>query len=94
MSKIPYYGADHRLLNLLSESEAERYAKDGTARAVRSKGTIKRLYYRERERVYGSGASAVIAFSHAANGTTERVKDDRGVVIAPPFIRQHRGIGI
>jgi hypothetical protein len=88
MSKIPYYDpADGRLLNFLSEDAAQQYVADGIAHAVcRRNGRIARLYRRVRERVYLSPA----AVHAAASQTTQRVRDDGGVLIAPPWIRGHR----
>lgn len=85
---IPYYdAADGRLLNMLSESEAQRYAADGTAHAIRSRaGRIVRLYGITRERVFDS-----VAMLHgAASQFTQRVRDEDGVIIAPNPIREHQ----
>ena len=85
---IPYYdSADGRLLNLVRDATAQRYLAGGVARAVRRRnGGIVRLYSVTHERVHVN-AGAIHA---AASQTTQRIRDDGGVLIAPPLMREHR----
>jgi hypothetical protein len=89
--QIPYYGADHNLLAFLSPAKCEQYVLAGTAFAVRDKhGEIRRLYRRERARVYGSAGAAIAGMCGAANSTTQRLRADGGTLISPPWIREHK----
>lgn len=85
---VPYYdSADGRLLNMLSDGEVSRYLANRAARAIRAKsGRVVRLYSIPRERAFDS-----VAMLHAAaSQTTQRMRDDGGVIIAPPCIREHK----
>jgi hypothetical protein len=89
---VPYYDcADNRLLDMLTSVKAERYLVEGIAHAMRSKkGRLLRLYSVTREHVYGSGAEAVRAMNGAASQTTQRIRNEQGVLIAPPTHREHK----
>lgn len=91
MSQISYYDSDQHLLAFLTPAKCEEYLSAGTVRAVRSKnGTIRRLYRLTRERAYGSAGAAITAMHGAASRTTDRLRNDAGSLISPPWIRQHR----
>jgi hypothetical protein len=91
VSQIPYYDSDHTLLGYLNEAKCAKYIADGVATAVRSRdGQVRRLYRRTRERVYGTVGAAIAAMHGAASKNTERLRNDGGVLIAPPWIREHR----
>lgn len=93
MSQIPYYDSDHALLSYMSEAKCEEYLAAGTARAVRSKnGSLRRLYRLPRVRPYGTAGAAVAAMHGAASRTTERIRNDVGILISPPLIREHREV--
>ena len=91
MLRIPYYdSSDGRLLNYVSDTTAQQYLSDGVACAVRrSNGRIARLYQRGRERVYATPRDGVSGL-HSASQTTQRIRDDDGVLIAPRQIQEHR----
>jgi hypothetical protein len=88
---VPYYDcADGRLLNMLSEDNAERYLSTGAARAIRSKkGRVVRLYSVPTERVPGSISAAISAMHASASQTTHRMRDKNGVLISAPTAREH-----
>lgn len=89
--QIPYYDSGHRLLAMLSEQKAERYVAQGTAFAVRAKGgTIRRLYRRSTDRVYGSIGAAVGAMHAGPSQTTRRLRYGDDALNAPPWVRDHR----
>ena len=92
MHKIPYYDTDERLIDFLTPAKADSYLSGGYARAIRSgkNGPIRRIYRMNRERAYIHPAAAIMAAQAAASGTTERVRNDNGVVISGPEYRQHR----
>jgi hypothetical protein len=87
-SEIPVYDSDGTLQELVSDNTAQRYVADGIAWAVRRRrdGRIMRLYRHARERVYATAFAAI----GDASQTTQRIRDAGGVLIAPPFIREHR----
>jgi hypothetical protein len=93
MSQIPYYDSgDGKLLNSVSEATAQQYLADGSACAVRRRnGQIVRLYRCARERVYVRPRDGIGAL-HAASQTTQRMRGQGDVLIAPgkPGLREHR----
>lgn len=86
--QVPYYRADHALIDFVSEKKAERYVAEGVASAIRSRGRIVRIYHIARERVYTSLSDLLRAMAGAAS-TTERLRVD-GTHIAGPHVRQHK----
>ena len=86
-NRIPYYdAADSRLLGFLNDHGCAEYLRGGVAKAVTTKkGEIVRMYRLHRERAYSSAH-----YIHAASQTTDRLRNDQGVIIAPPVIRQHK----
>jgi hypothetical protein len=84
---IPFYDTpDNRILAYHSVAKCEEYIALGAAYAVRSrKGEIKRLYRIPRQR-------AIFPVRSAASQTTQRVRNDFGVIISPPHSREHRKI--
>jgi hypothetical protein len=91
---IPYYdSADGRRLDELSDAKAQRYLAEGKAHPIRSKnGRIVRLYSLPRERTPATIAAAVAQLHAGASQTTQRIRNDERVLIAPPNMREHRHI--
>ena len=90
-TQVAYYDSGHRLIAMLSRSKAEQYVARGTATAIRAKdGTIRRLYRRTTERVYGSIDGAVRAMHAGPSQTTRRLRYGDDDYIAPDLIREHR----
>src|SRR5712664_2059737 len=85
----PYYDADGRLIDFLPDSKCARYLALGIARAVRSRGEVVRLYRVTRERSFGSARQAIAQLS-SGSSTTVRLRNENGIVIAPPWTREHR----
>ena len=94
-NKIPYYGTDGRLLDVLSPKRAERYVSDLTARAVLRAGRIVKVILRRGNRAY-SGSQMGIAALHSGSRATERARADQtcqhhenGQLLSPGLLWEH-----
>lgn len=91
MSMIPYYDEDERLIAFMSEDWARSYEDRGKGRAIRCRGEIVRMYKVSGPQVvvYANVREAIGAL-HSASQTTQRIRNDQGIVVSPPKIREHK----
>ncbi len=93
MIGIRYYDpASGKLLEIVSQAKAQHLVAAGVAHARHSRnGDICKLFRRQnRERAFASALDASIGMRAAASITTKRIRNDSGVLIAPPWVREHK----
>lgn len=88
--RIPYYDpADGSLIDWLTPEQAADRVGVGVARAIRSKGEIKRVYRALREKHFPTVRQAISQIHSASNNTT-RPRNDAGLLFAPDWVREHK----
>lgn len=93
MIGVRYYDpASGKLLDIVSQAKAQHLVAAGVAHARHTRdGNISKLFRRRnREHAFASALDACIGMRAAASITTQRIRNDSGVLIAPPWVREHK----